>query len=77
MLLLQEMFRQRPFVDEELWAGKIRALLDQHPKGFSTDLLARATGLDHFQIERADAWQNKQDRMWRAQFQDLELQPGE
>lgn len=55
---LQREYAARPFIDEELWAGKITRALGEGPlKPFA---LAKATGLTLGQIHRAVAWRNKQ-----------------
>ena len=56
---LQERYRQRPFVNEELWAGKIGRATQDHPFGISEKELVEATGLNLLQIERAVAWQRE------------------
>ncbi|MGP3980086.1 hypothetical protein [Streptomyces sp. KR80] len=48
----------RPFVDAELWAGKIARVLQEHPDGFSEEELVEETGLDLGQIEAGVMWQN-------------------
>ncbi|MEU6184189.1 hypothetical protein [Streptomyces coeruleorubidus] len=56
--LVQEQYRQRPFVDAELWAGKIERVLDKHPEGISQEELCRLTGLNPAQIELGVLWQD-------------------
>ncbi|NUK86153.1 hypothetical protein [Streptomyces lunaelactis] len=36
---LVEQHKRRPFVDAELWAGKIARVKDQHPDGRSAEAL--------------------------------------
>ncbi|MER7958161.1 hypothetical protein [Streptomyces sp. NPDC096030] len=56
---LQHNYRQKPFINAELWASKIALALQQHPDGLSTPQLAAATGLNTLQIERAIDWQRE------------------
>jgi hypothetical protein len=55
--VLRERYRLRPFVEDELWAGKIRRARRRHPAGLTGEEMAGATGLDARQILRALAWQ--------------------
>ncbi|MFB6838951.1 hypothetical protein [Streptomyces sp. NPDC056361] len=59
---LQHDYRQRPFVNAELWASKIALALQEHPDGLSTQRLVEETGLNTVQIERALAWQHERRR---------------
>ncbi|MCL3999049.1 hypothetical protein [Streptomyces lavenduligriseus] len=61
---LQEQYRQRPFVDAELWAGKIYRAMDEHPAGMSEEELVEATGLTPAQIELGVLWQNLGALRW-------------
>ncbi|MGW8375055.1 hypothetical protein [Streptomyces sp. ODS28] len=65
---LREEYRRRPFLDEELFAGKITRALRAHPQGLSRRRLARLTGLRPAEIERAMAWKNARIRRWREQY---------
>lgn len=51
----------RPFVDEELWAGKMARALDTHPRGLSLYALAMETGLTQDQIAQAALWAGRAD----------------
>jgi hypothetical protein len=51
-----EPYRHRPFVVEELWAGKIARALRVHRGRIPPEELPRETGLDPAQIMRAIAW---------------------
>ena len=64
---LREQYRRRPFVDEELWAGKIVRAVRAHP-GISAEELTEETGLAPDRIERAVAWQNAQSLEWREKY---------
>ncbi len=65
---LQEQYRQRPFVDAELWAGKIYRAMDEHPAGMSEEELVEATGLTPAQIELGVLWQNLGALRWHQRF---------
>lgn len=62
---LQERYRRRPFVNEELWVGKVGRALREHPFGMSEEQLVEATGLNLLQIGRAVAWKKERTRRWR------------
>lgn len=57
--VLQQRYRQRPYVREELWAGKIARALDAHPEGLDEAGLVRATGLNIIQIEHTLSWESE------------------
>ncbi|GAB2325319.1 hypothetical protein AB0N20_17910 [Streptomyces griseoincarnatus] len=60
--MVRAAYRQRPFVQEELWAGKIgRVLTSGRPVLTMTELACR-TGLDEPDIRRAIAWHNERRR---------------
>ncbi len=63
---LREKYRDKPFVDEELWTGKIVRSMQAHPEGMDQAALARETGLTPEQIEQAIGWQNARFRNWAA-----------
>ena len=65
---LVEQYKRRPFVDAELWVGKIDRVMQQHPEGISEEDLAEATGLDLGQIEAGVMWKNLEFLRWRRQF---------
>ncbi|MEV6793442.1 hypothetical protein AB0M87_15880 [Streptomyces sp. NPDC051320] len=56
---LRDQYRRRPFIEEELWAGKISRALDQHPDGLTAEELGRTTGLMLPDIRSAMAWHNR------------------
>ncbi|MGW8379037.1 hypothetical protein [Streptomyces sp. ODS28] len=60
---LREEYRRRPFVEEELWTGKIERALREHPEGLTRGRLSEVTGLHPDDVERAMAWNN--DRLQR------------
>ncbi|POX48956.1 hypothetical protein [Streptomyces sp. Ru72] len=64
---LVEQYKRRPFVDAELWAGKIARVLRRHPEGVSEEDLARESGLTHEQIQRGVMWQNTEAQRWLEQ----------
>ncbi|MCZ4101409.1 hypothetical protein G3I60_43385 [Streptomyces sp. SID13666] len=57
LMALQQEYRERPFVPEELWAGQIRRALAQQHHGLTSQALSEATGLDDLQIQRAMEWE--------------------
>lgn len=57
---LQEEYRQRPFVCEELWAWQIARALTSTAPGASTELITHLTGLTTTQINQAIAWHTQQ-----------------
>lgn len=60
---LAEQYKRRPFVDAELWAGKIARVLRQHPESISI----RESALTHEQIQRGVMWQNMEAQRWLGQ----------
>ncbi|MBK6017593.1 hypothetical protein [Streptomyces sp. MBT53] len=65
---LQKQYRKRPFIDAELWAGKIYRAMDAHPDGLSREELEEETGLTPAQIELGVLWQNLGALRWHQQF---------
>ncbi|MCQ4079726.1 hypothetical protein NGB36_03730 [Streptomyces sp. RB6PN25] len=65
---LQENYRLRPFVDEELWVGKIARALNEHAAGLTLERLAEMTRLSLVQIDRAVVWQNQRFRQWQERL---------
>ncbi|MFE4309188.1 hypothetical protein ACFRR6_24425 [Streptomyces sp. NPDC056891] len=61
---LEEQYRRRPFIDAELWAGKIYRAMDEHPDGMSEEKLVEETGLTPAQIELGVLWQNLGALRW-------------
>ncbi|MFD7610718.1 hypothetical protein [Streptomyces sp. NPDC059828] len=49
----------RPFLEAELWAGKIDRVLAAHPQGLSLYALALKTGLTQDQIAQAALWSGR------------------
>lgn len=68
LAVLQQEYRTRPYVPEELWAGQIDRALAPRSGALTRDALAAATGLSHLQIQRALAW--KKHRTWQLREQD-------
>ncbi|WP_411130355.1 hypothetical protein [Streptomyces sp. x-19] len=56
---LQQQYRQRPYLKEELWAGKITRALRAHPEGLDEAGLVQATGLNIIQIEHTLSWESE------------------
>ncbi|MDJ0343383.1 hypothetical protein QMK19_19515 [Streptomyces sp. H10-C2] len=68
---LEEEYRRRPFVAEELWAGKISRALQGHPEDLLTpETLSAATGLSQEEIDRAVIWKMERIRRWYEQHGD-------
>ncbi|MFG3408958.1 hypothetical protein [Streptomyces sp. NPDC048142] len=65
---LIKQYKRRPFVDAELWAGKIARALQKYEGRISEEDLAAETGLAPNQIEAAATWQNIEVLRWREQF---------
>ncbi|MFE2278668.1 hypothetical protein ACFXAE_15750 [Streptomyces sp. NPDC059454] len=59
---IREMYRRRPFVQEELWAAKITRVLTSGPPALTMERLACRTGLHEPDIRRAIAWHNERRR---------------
>ncbi|GAA2483457.1 hypothetical protein GCM10010276_21210 [Streptomyces longisporus] len=57
--ILQQMYRSRPFVEEELWVAKITRVLTTGPPVLTLVQLACRTGLHEAQIRSAIAWHNE------------------
>jgi hypothetical protein len=67
LIVLRERYGRRPFVEEELWVGKIARVLEEHSGGLRIDRLAEAAGLTVPQVERALEWQNERFARWGDQ----------
>jgi hypothetical protein len=65
---LVEQYKQRPFVDAELWAGKIGRAIEAHGGRISPEELAEETGLTEAQIELGVLWQNLGALRWHQRF---------
>ncbi|WP_433860093.1 hypothetical protein [Streptomyces kronopolitis] len=68
MAELVEQYKQRPFVDAELWAGKIARAIEAHGGRISSEELAEETGLAQDQIEIGVLWQNLGALRWHQRF---------
>ncbi|MFI6599445.1 hypothetical protein ACIBHX_24600 [Nonomuraea sp. NPDC050536] len=53
---LHDHYRRRPFVQEELWAGRIARAVQNATEELTAKDLIDATGLNLEQIERCRAW---------------------
>ncbi|MFF5025664.1 hypothetical protein ACFY2J_15785 [Streptomyces collinus] len=56
--VLREVYRSRPYTEEELWAAKITRALTHGPPVLSVAELGCRTGLHEPEIRRAIAWHN-------------------
>ncbi|KUN89898.1 hypothetical protein AQJ66_02185 [Streptomyces bungoensis] len=65
---LVDVYRQRPFVDAELWAGKIGRAIEAHRGRISPKELAKETGLTQEQIELGESWQSLDALRWHRRF---------
>ncbi|MFB7509759.1 hypothetical protein ACFC0P_41295, partial [Streptomyces broussonetiae] len=65
---LVEQDKQRPFVDAELWAGKIYRASEAHGGRISPEELAYETGLAEGQIRLGVLWQNLGAQGWHRWF---------
>ncbi|MET8957622.1 hypothetical protein ACWEO4_45925 [Streptomyces sp. NPDC004393] len=65
---LLDVYKQRPFVDVELWAGKISRAVEAHRGRISPEELAEETGLTQAQIELGQSWQNLDALRWHRRF---------
>lgn len=68
---LQQNYRKRPFIKEELWAGKIARALHTQPD-LNEDELAAVTGLNFIQIERSLTWESERFLRERSSQNDHE-----
>ncbi|MCZ4124815.1 hypothetical protein [Streptomyces sp. H39-S7] len=68
---LRDEYSRRPFVPEELWAGKISRALQGRPGNLiGPEVLAAATGLSVEEIDRAVIWKMERIRRWYEQHGD-------
>ncbi|MGX5185744.1 hypothetical protein ACWKT5_23705 [Streptomyces avermitilis] len=65
---LIEQYKDRPFVDAELWAGKISRAIDTHGGRISSEELTAETGLTEAQVKLGVLWQNLGALRWHQQF---------
>ncbi|MYT25993.1 hypothetical protein GTW69_37960 [Streptomyces sp. SID7760] len=61
-------YERRPFIDAELWAGKIGRAIEAHGGVISPEELVEETALTEAQIERAVLWQNLGALRWHQRF---------
>jgi hypothetical protein len=63
---LVEQYQARPFVEAELWAGKVRrAVEDNRDRRIDDDVLVEQTGLTLEQIHAGIAWHHERARALR------------
>ncbi|MCZ4103236.1 hypothetical protein QMK19_23920 [Streptomyces sp. H10-C2] len=70
---LQQEYRTRPYVPEELWAGQIDRAQALQPKVLSRDALSAAAGLSLLEVQRALAWKNRDRRRYEQDPQTPEV----
>ncbi|TYR63188.1 hypothetical protein [Streptomyces parvus] len=56
LAVLVERYQRRPFVDAELWAGKIARSQEQHPGKNGVQALCEDTGLTPAHVEKGLQW---------------------
>ncbi len=56
---------RRPFVPEELWAGKLQRVMQTHPHGALPAQLLQESGLTPVQMRAGCAWLDEQQRRSR------------
>lgn len=61
---LVEQYKRRPFIEAELWAGKIARALQKYEGRINEEDLAEETGLTPDQIEAGVTWQNIEFLRW-------------
>ncbi|MGW7527320.1 hypothetical protein [Streptomyces sp. NPDC054783] len=65
---LVDVYEQRPFVDAELWAGKIGRAVEARRGRIGPKELAGETGLTQAQIQLGELWHNLDARRWHRKF---------
>ncbi|OEJ21453.1 hypothetical protein AR457_37250 [Streptomyces agglomeratus] len=61
-------FKRRPFVEDDLWAGKIARVMQQHPEGISVEALAEEASLNVAEVGAGVRWHNREFLRWPAEF---------
>ncbi|MFI9318600.1 hypothetical protein ACIGXI_02265 [Kitasatospora aureofaciens] len=67
---LVEYYRERPFVLEEQWAGKVCRALAEQEDAVPLSLVARMSGLSVQQAAQGVEWHNARAREWQARYGD-------
>ncbi|MCG6494247.1 hypothetical protein [Kitasatospora sp. A2-31] len=70
LAVLVEEYRQRPFVDEEQWAGKVCRALTDSDEPVPLSVVAELSGLSVRQAEQGVEWHNARAQEWRARYGD-------
>lgn len=65
---LVEQYKGRPFIDAELWAGKIGRAIEARGGKVTPEKLTEETGLTEAQIELGMLWQNLGALRWHQRF---------
>ncbi|MER6301731.1 hypothetical protein ABT247_19525 [Kitasatospora sp. NPDC001539] len=68
LAVLVEHYRQRPFVPEEQWAGKVCRALADCDQPMPLSVVARLSGLSEHQAEQGVEWHNARAREWQARY---------
>ncbi|MGW2090277.1 hypothetical protein [Streptomyces sp. NPDC001880] len=61
-------YKHRPFIDAELWAGKISRAIEAHGGRISPEELTKEIGLTEAQIDLGMMWQNLGAVRWHQRF---------
>ncbi|MER6366371.1 hypothetical protein [Kitasatospora sp. NPDC001527] len=65
---LVDVYRHRPFVDEEQWAAKVCRTLADYDEPVPLSLVAALSGLSEDQAQRGVDWHNERAREWRSRY---------
>ncbi|MFE6746302.1 hypothetical protein ACFVGM_10645 [Kitasatospora purpeofusca] len=69
---LVDVYRSRPFVPEEQYAGKVCRTLEDYDEPVPLSVVAVLSGLSEDQAQRGVDWHNARAREWRARYGDTE-----
>ncbi|MEK2495081.1 hypothetical protein WN990_36615 [Kitasatospora purpeofusca] len=72
LAMLVEVYRSRPFVPEEQYAGKVSRTLADYDEPVPLSVVAALCGLSEQQAQQGVDWHNARAREWRAQYGDPE-----
>ncbi|MFD8708468.1 hypothetical protein ACFV1W_38805 [Kitasatospora sp. NPDC059648] len=67
---LVQQYRDRPFVPEEQWAGKVCRALAEQEEPVPLSLVAQMSGLSEQQAAQGVEWHNARAREWQARYGD-------
>ncbi|MGY0459127.1 hypothetical protein ACW14Y_02555 [Kitasatospora sp. cg17-2] len=72
LAMLVEVYRSRPFVPEEQYAGKVSRTLADYDEPVPLSVVAALCGLSEDQAQQGVDWHNARAREWRARYGDPE-----